>query len=260
MCKTLNISRSTYYSYKEKVSFEDPLTNTIIKLFNENQHAYGTRKLKVELAKLNHHPSRRRISRIMKANDLVSAYTIKKYTPPKDIVNEEKTSNIVNRNFDKRKPLEIVVSDLTYVRVKNKWTYICIILDLHNREIIGYSCGPHKTAQLVYDALAKIKANLYDLQIFHTDRGSEFKNYLIDDLLNEFNIQRSLSAKGCPYDNAVAEAQFKIIKTEFVRSRYFETLDHLKQELSAYVYWFNNKRIHGSLGYKTPVEFKQALL
>jgi transposase InsO family protein len=260
MCKILNVSRSTYYSFKEKVTFTDPLTNTVIKLFNENQYVYGTRKLKVELAKLNHHPSRRRISKIMKSNDLVSAYTIKKYTPPKSIVNEEKAANIVNQNFDERKPLEIVVSDLTYVRIKHKWNYICIILDLHNREIIGYSCGPHKTAQLVYDALARIKANLYDLQIFHTDRGSEFKNYLIDDLLNEFNIQRSLSAKGCPYDNAVAEAQFKIIKTEFVRSRYFETLEQLKRELSAYVYWFNNKRIHGALGYKTPVEFKQALL
>ena len=75
---------------------------------------------------------------------------MKKYTPLKDIVNEEKVANILNRKFDERKPLEIVVSDLTYVRGKNKWNYICIMLDLHNREIICYSCGPHKTAQLVY--------------------------------------------------------------------------------------------------------------
>ena len=78
--------------------------------------------------------------------------------------------------------------------------------------------------------------------------------------MKEFQIRRSLSAKGCPYDNAVAEAQFKIIKTEFVRSRRFENLEHLKAELMAYVYWFNNKRIHGSLGYKSPVEFRQSLL
>lgn len=257
MCKALDISRNTYYSYKEKINSSDPLSEVVIKIF---KHAYGTRKLKVELAKLGYHFSRRRISKIMKSSDLVSSYTLKKYKHPKDSVNEEKIANVVNHNFEKRKHLEVVVSDLTYVRVKNSWHYICIILDLHNREIIGYSCGAHKNAQLVHDALAKIKANLYDLQIFHTDRGSEFKNYLIDDLLKKFNIQRSLSAKGCPYDNAVAESQFKIIKTEFVHSRYFETLDHLKQELSAYVYWFNNKRIHGALGYKTPVEFKQALL
>ncbi len=99
-----------------------------------------------------------------------------------------------------------------------------------------------------------------DIQIFHTDRGSEFKNYLIDDLLKEFNIKRSLSAKGCPYDNAVAEAQFKIVKTEFINNRYFETLDQLKRELSAYVYWFNNKRIHGSLGCLSPMEYKNIVL
>lgn len=102
--------------------------------------------------------------------------------------------------------------------------------------------------------------NLKNICVFHTDRRSEFKNYLIDDFLKEFQIRRSLSAKGCPYDNAVAEAQFKIIKTEFIRSRRFENLEHLKVELMAYVYWFNNKRIHGSLGYKSPVEFRQALL
>lgn len=83
---------------------------------------------------------------------------------------------------------------------------------------------------------------------------------MLNDVLTEFQIKRSLSKKGCPYDNAVAEVQFKIIKTEFVRSRTFKDLDHLKAEFMAYVYWFNNKRIHGSLGYKSPVEFRQSLL
>jgi Integrase core domain. len=166
----------------------------------------------------------------------VSAYTVKKYRLRKDAVNNENNPNIVDRQFDKKSQYEVVVSDLTYVRVANKWNYICILLDLYNREIIGYSCGKHKDAQLVYNALACVQTNLNNFQIFHTDRGSEFKNYLLDDLLKEFNIQRSLSAKGCPYDNAVAEAQFKIVKTEFVRSRYFENLEHLRRELSAYVY------------------------
>lgn len=191
---------------------------------------------------------------------LVSAYTVKKYHPNKDNTNNEAKPNILDRQFNQRQRYEAIVSDLTYVRVGNEWNYICILLDLHNREIVGYSCGKHKDAQLVYSAIATVKTNLYNLRIFHTDRGSEFKNGLIDDLLKEFNIHRSLSAKGCPYDNAVAEAQFKIIKTEFVRSRHFENLQHLSRELAAYVYWFYNKRIHGSLGYKTQVQFRQSLL
>ena len=148
---------------------------------------------------------------------------------------------------------------MTYVSVGNEWNYICILLYLYNREIIGYSCGKHKTAELVRQAFVMVKANLNKFDIFHTDRGSEFKIFLIDDLLKTFNIRRSLSAKGYLFDNAVAEAQFKIIKTEFVRSRHFESLSHLKQELAAYVYWFNNKHIHGSLGYNSPVQFKKIL-
>jgi putative transposase len=260
MCKVLKISRSTYYSYKESEFNKDPLNDLVVKIFNENQHVYGTRKLKVELAKLNHTVSRRRIARIMRINGLVSAYTIKKYRPQKDHVNNENQPNIVDREFDGRSQFGVIVSDLTYVRVGNDWNYICVLLDLHNREIVGYSCGRHKDAQLVYDALATVKTNLKNFSVLHTDRGSEFKNYLIDGLLKEFNIKRSLSAKGCPYDNAVAEAQFKIIKTEFVRFRRFECLEHLRTELAAYVYWFNNKRIHGTLGYKSPAEFKQLLL
>ena len=196
----------------------------------------------------------------MRSNGLVSAYTIKKYRPHKYKINNEVQPNLLERHFDEKNPYEVVVSDLTYVRVGNAWNYICILLDLYNREIVGYSCGKHKDAKLVYNAFARIKTNLKNICVFHTDRGSEFKNYLIDDFLKEFQIRRSLSAKGCSYDNAVAEAQFKIIKTEFVRSRRFENLEHLKVELMAYVYWFNNKRIHGSLGYKSPVEFRQALL
>lgn len=260
MCKVLKISRSTFYAYHEKEYKEDSLTHLVIDIFTENQCVYGTRKIKVELAKQNHFVSRRRIAKIMALNGLVSAYTTAKYHSHSSSVNNEPIENIVERNFTEKAKYEVIVSDLTYVRVGNEWNYICILLDLYNREIIGYSCGKHKDAKLVYKAFAKVKTNLNNFSIFHTDRGCEFKNHLIDDLLKQFNIKRSLSAKGCPYDNAVAEAQFKIIKTEFVRLRRFQSLEQLELELQAYVYWFNNKRIHSTLGYKSPAEFKHALL
>jgi putative transposase len=92
--------------------------------------------------------------------------------------------------------------------------------------------------------------------VFHTDRGGEFNNGIIDEVLDTFHIRRSLSLKGCPYDNAVAEATFKLFKTEFVQGRNFESLDRLKLELADYVNWYNNVRIHSSLGYLSPKEFK----
>ena len=104
-------------------------------------------------------------------------------------------------------------------------------------------------------AFASVKANLTRVQIFHTDGGSEFDNMLIDELLCTFQINRSLSLKGCPYDNAVAEATFKLIKTEFVNRRFFLTAEQLAWELADYVNWFNNIRIHGSLGYSSTVVF-----
>lgn len=136
------------------------------------------------------------------------------------------------------------------------WNYICVLVDLFNREIIGYSAGPHKTAALVKQAFMAVNGSLEKINIFHTDRGNEFKNQLIEETLETFSIARSLSHKGCPYDNAVAEATFKIIKTEFVQNQTFTNLDVLKLQLADYVNWFNNHRIHSSLGYLTPAEYR----
>ena len=170
--------------------------------------------------------------------------------------NNENIANIVNREFDERRRLEVVVSDLTYVNVRGKWNYICIILDIFNREIIGYAAGENKDAKLVYKAFTKVKFRLDEIEVFHTDRGNEFKNKIIDEVLTTFNIKRSLSNKGCPYDNAVAEATFKIIKTEFAFNKIFNSFEELEYLLFDYVNWFNNKRIHGSLGYMTPSQYK----
>lgn len=149
-----------------------------------------------------------------------------------------------------------MVSDLTYVRVDGKWNYVCLFVDLFNREIIGHSAGPHKTAELVYKALTSVSRPLYLIKMFHTDHGSEFKNQLIDETLKTFGIQRSLSMKGCPYDNAEAEAMFKVVKTEFTNGAHFSSLEQLELELNDYVNGFNNIRIHGTLGYKSPVEYR----
>ncbi len=181
------------------------------------------------------------------------------YKREKTGCNEDIKENIVDRNFDDREQLEVIVSDLTYVQVGGKWNYVCNILDLHNREIIGSAAGANKGAELVLKAFSSIKNPLNKIQIFHTDRGNEFKNESIDELLETFKITRSLSKKGSPYDNAVAEATFKIVKTEFIYQQKFETLEELRRELFDYVNWYNNKRIHGSLGYLTPMEYKTIL-
>lgn len=255
MCRILGVTRSlVYYKHKRNKESETAVDNTVIQVFRDSRNNYGTRKIKKELEKQNIILSRRKIGEIMNKYGLVSNYTVKQYKVQKGKCNEEKVGNEVARQFDNRKHLEVVVSDLTYVKVQNKWNYVCILLNLANREIIGYSAGKNKNASLVYDAFMKVEGSLKDIEIFHTDRGNEFKNKLIEEVLETFEIKRSLSKKGCPYDNAVAEATFKVIKTEFAFNKVFGSLEELQMELFDYVNWYNNHRIHGSLNYKTPVE------
>ena len=259
MCSKLKISRSSIY-YKLQDNIEDSeLENLVIEIFKASRKNYGTRKVKEGLKRKGLKVSRRRIGRIMKKYSLVSKYTKKKFKSFNDGVNNEKVENIVNREFSRDSILEVIVSDLTYVRVGNNWNYICTIIDLYNREIVGYSCGKNKDAALVMKAFSSIRHPLNKIKIFHTDRGCEFKNESIDNLLNVFSVNRSLSRKGTPYDNAVAEATFKIIKTEFVQNCKFDNLWSLEIQLMDYVNWYNNIRFHGSLGYMTPVEYRNTM-
>jgi transposase InsO family protein len=266
MCKLLKVPRSlVYYHLKNrgktnKISEEEvKLENAVIRIFRKSRNNYGARKIRKQLQREGIIASRRKISQIMEKYSLVSSYTVAQYKVHKRGCNEDNIPNAVNREFKDRKKLEVVVSDLTYVRVNKKWSYICILLDLHNREIIGYSAGSKKDANLVYQAFLNCKYPLTEIKIFHTDRGNEFKNKTIDEVISAFEIERSLSHKGCPYDNAAAESLYNIIKTEFVKGRDFEDTDILRIELGDYANWYNNHRLHGSLGYLTPMEYKEKM-
>lgn len=257
MCRALGISRGSYYYEVKKKPSEGKLEQMIINEFAKSRNNYGTRKLKKVLEQHGLIVSRRRIARIMRKFNLVSNYTKRKYKVYTKGTNQSQIENILDRNFDCKKPMEVIVTDLTYVNIANKWFYVCFIIDLFNREIIGYSSGPNKTVDLIHQALATIEGNLQEVKIFHTDRGKEFDNHTIDELLETFDIERSLSHKGDPYDNAVAESTYKSLKIEFIYQHTFQTLYELQYHLMDYVTWWNKYRIHGSLDYISPMAYKQ---
>ena len=115
-----------------------------------------------------------------------------------------------------------------------------------------------KDARLVRSAFATLSFPISDVEVFRTDRGSEFDNAEIDLMLEAFGIERSLSAKGCPYDNAVDESTNGILKAELIHREAFGTTRELRAKLSDYVHWYNNFRIHSAPGCMSPVEFRKA--
>ena len=256
MCKVLKVPRSSFY-YKDKVKKVDSkLENAVIEEFGKSRNNYGTRKLKIVLNRRGLTVSRRRIGNIMRKYRLVSKYTLRQTPKQKSgTVNNDEVPNVLNREFDDRPKYDVVVSDLTYIKIAGKWHYLCLLLDLCGRKIIGSAVGNQRNAKLVETAFYSVQGDLRQINLFHTDRGSEFKNRLIEDVLDAFGIKRSLSKKGTPIDNAVAESMYNIVKTEFVFGEEFADLDEFKLLWFDYVNWYNNIRIHGSLDYQTPKQW-----
>lgn len=157
MCRILGLSRQSYYYQSKPKKDESELEEVVAEEFIRSRKAYGSRKIKKALSKRGIQISRRKISRIMKNRGLKSSYTVAYFKVHHSTCNEAKTTNVLNRKFLRDNPLEAIVTDLTYVRVGKKWNYVCFILDLFNREILGYSCGEHKDAVLVKKAFIRIK-------------------------------------------------------------------------------------------------------
>ena len=253
MCRWLKIPRSSYY-YKAVVPVSEAQLEEMVKrIFLDSKSRYGARKIKKCLEAQGITLSRRRIRRIMKRLNLVSVYQKATFKPHSKGKNEAPVPNFLERQFNQQKPLETLVTDLTYVRVANRWAYVCLIIDLFNREIIGLSLGWHKTADLVKEAIQSIPYALTKVKLFHSDRGKEFDNALIDEMLKAFGITRSLSQAGCPYDNAVAESTYRSFKLEFINRENFRSLEELTLKTKDYVHWWNHHRIHSTLHYQTPM-------
>ena len=257
----LGVPRSTYCCLRprpEPPPAPDPVEPDVLAVHAESRGGYGARKAKAPLERRGVVASRRRISRIMRENGLPSAYGRKRFEAHPGKPNEAEPPNALDRSFDGCAPRTRVCSDLAYVRAGGSRCYACLLVDLCSREIVGRSAGSSKGAKLVKAAFATLESPISDIEVFHADRGSEFDDAEIDLMLEAFGIERSPSAKGCPCDNAVDESTNKILEAEPVCRDSFSDLRDPQAKLSGYVHWCNNFRIHSTLGYMSPVEFRRA--
>lgn len=228
-----------------------------LSIFKENHGRYGVRRIKAILARCGEVASGRRIGNILKTNGLCCIRKSKRAPRAKSRVSQSDMPNIVSQVLSGYGPLAHICSDLTYVRVNGGRCYICLLIDLHNREIVGHAAGERREAHLVKSAFAALGFPISGIEVFHTDRGSEFDNAEIDEMMEVFGIKRSLSKRGCPCDNAVDESANRTLKEEFVYQETFSSLCDLRLKLNDYARWYNNIRLHSTLGYMSPIEFRE---
>lgn len=169
MCRKLEISRGAYYYEVKRKESEAILEKAVIESFTGSRNSYGSRRIKDGLNDKDLIVSRRKIRRIMTKFNFISSYTTLTIKPQVTNKNEQKIANVLSCQFDRMQPMEVLVTDLTYVKVGPNWHYVCFILDLFNREIVGYSSGPHKSADLVLQAIGTIEQSLDGVEFFHTD-------------------------------------------------------------------------------------------
>ncbi len=160
--------------------------------------------------------------------------------------------------FDGHRPRARVAADPAYVRAGSRWCYVCLLVDLHDREIVGCSCGRREDASLVRAAFSNVELPLTGIEVFHSDRGAEFCNAEIDAILTAFGIDRSVPGPGNPHDNAVVESTNHILERELVAGRRFASEEELRAALFDWADWYDDFRIHSTLGYMSPVEFREA--
>ncbi len=170
--------------------------------------------------------------------------------------NTKEYPNLLNQDFNANNPSEKWLGDITYIYTKERgWTYLAVIIDLFDLKVIGWEYGISMTEEISINALKKavVKRKPTDNMIFHSDRGSQYISNNFETLLGNLNIKHSYSKKGYPYDNASMESFNAILKKEEVNLHTYCSYEEAKLVIFEFIEsWYNNIRIHSTLGYITP--------
>ena len=167
--------------------------------------------------------------------------------------------NILNQNFTASKANEKWVSDITYIRTKEGWLYLAVVLDLFSRKVVGWAMDNTMERRLVITALTMALQTRKPLKglLHHSDRGSQYASKDYQLLLKDNEICCSMSRKGNCYDNAVMESFFATLKQELVYQRFYQNRKEARQNIFEYIeVWYNRKRMHSTLGFMSPYEFE----
>ncbi len=266
MCKVLKVKEVSYYRWKksqekraEKRIKELFVVAEVERVFNESDKTYGYRAIKEALKRKNIDISEYNVRKIMRENGLYPEVK-KKYRPNYSKKGDGRYKvNLINQNFKTSESKEVWVSDITYIKTTIGWVYLAVVMDLYNREVVGYSVSKKIDTELAKAALsnAVVRFGTREGLIVHTDRGSQYASKGFEKMLEEYGMIGSMSRGGCPYDNSCIESFFATMKKERIYRREYESIEDVKRDVFDYIEMFyNRRRLHSVLGYMSPVEYR----
>jgi transposase InsO family protein len=264
MCPVLAVSISGYRAWKrggkaDRSRLTDAQMLALIRaIHDELKGAYGSPRMVLELRARGFSASKTRVERLMREHGIRARHK-RKFKVTTDSKHKLPIApNLLDRNFTPAAPNQVWTSDITYLWTDEGWLYLAIVLDLFNREVVGWSLKPRMTAEIVTDALtmAWFRRKPAPGVLHHSDRGSQYASHAFQDKLTEYGMTCSMSRKGNCWDNAPTESWFNSFKNERVHSWRFATREAMTATAFEYIeVFYNRKRLHSTLGYKSPTQF-----
>lgn len=245
MCNFFGVSRSGYYAFVKRMNIPDrdiPLAEKIKECQEESHRTYGYRRVHIWLGQgIYRNP--KTILRVMQKYNLLSVVRRKKFHDCSQYLH--RYPNILNREFTAERPNQKWVTDISYIKTARGFLYLSIIRDLYDNSIVAYKMDKEQSVKLVLDTIkaAKKKEKITAELQLHSDQGFQYTSHAYYKLTQSYGITPSMSRRGNPYDNALAENFFSILKTECIHRVKLSGYDEAHLIISEYINFYNNYRI-----------------
>lgn len=273
MCRVLEVSKAGYYAWRarplaERVKADRRLSARIRTIYEETKGRYGSPRVHQELRALGLACGKHRTARLMRAAGL-RAKSVRRFrvTTQSDHAHPP-VPNVLARDFGVPKPtraaaaaVPVWMADITYLPTGEGWLYLAVILERASRRIVGWALRPHLGQELARGALAMALQHHRPVGgIHHSDRGGQYASHAYRRLLHQAGFTASMSRRGNCWDNAVVESFFATLTKELLVDGGFPTRAGAHQAVFEFIeIWYNRKRRHSALGYRTPVEYAEEL-
>ncbi len=265
MCRVLEVTRSGYYAWRRRppskhAELDAELRVVVAAAHDESGGIYGAPRVLESLQKSGHPTSRKRVARLMREQGLAGRKKRRFCVTTDSDHSLDTAPNVLQRRFDPDAPNTAWAADITYLPTHEGWLYLAIVLDLWSRRIVGWSMSEFIDTELALSALRMAIDTRRPMPglVHHSDRGTQYAATDYRHALDENGLICSMSRRANCWDNAVAESFFGTLKVELVGDRTFRSRMEARQAVFKYIEaFYNSRRLHSSLGYRSPAEFEK---